>query len=169
VRGLDTLIAAPTGSGKALAGFLVAINSLYRAHAAGEDVSGATRVVYVSPLKALAVDIAQNLERPLLEIGSVAAELGLSPAPVSVAVRTGDTSASERARMLRRCPSLIVTTPNCRWNMALLEQRRQASAVRARDPLTLDRHLTERLRWPLAAAMCTKFIAVAGRRPKRDQ
>jgi DEAD/DEAH box helicase len=127
VRGLDTLIAAPTGSGKTLAGFLVAINSLYRAHAAGEDVSGATRVVYVSPLKALAVDIAQNLERPLLEIGSVAAELGLSPAPISVAVRTGDTSASERARMLRRCPSLIVTTPESLYLLL--------TSVRGRDAL----------------------------------
>src|SRR3954465_809064 len=75
-RGQDTLIAAPTGSGKTLAGFLVAIDALYRAHAAGQDVAGLTRVVYVSPLKALAVDIAQNLERPLAEIASVAVELG---------------------------------------------------------------------------------------------
>src|SRR5438874_9977122 len=67
-RGLDTLIAAPTGSGKTLAGFLVAIDGLYKAHAGGQDVSCVTRVVYVSPLKALAVDIAQNLERPLVEI-----------------------------------------------------------------------------------------------------
>src|SRR3979490_2633346 len=110
-RGLDTLIAAPTGSGKTLAGFLVAIDSLYRAHAAGQDVACATRVVHVSPLKALAVDIAQNLERPLAEIASVAVEMGLEPAPISVAVRTGDTSAAERAQMLRRRPSLIVTTP----------------------------------------------------------
>src|SRR5204863_8881710 len=63
-RGRDTLIAAPTGSGKPLAGSLVAIDQLYKAHAAGQDIAGATRVVYVSPLKALAVDIAQNLERP---------------------------------------------------------------------------------------------------------
>src|SRR3989442_3377798 len=109
--GRDTLIAAPTGSGKTLAGFLVAIDSLCRAHEAGEDVSCATRVVYVSPLKALAVDIAQTLERPLAEIAAVAVELGLEPAPISVAVRTGDTSASQRARMLRRRPSLVVTTP----------------------------------------------------------
>src|SRR5437660_2051933 len=110
-RGLDTLIAAPTGSGKTLAGFLVAIDSLYRAHQAGEDVSCATRVVYVSPLKALAVDIAQNLERPLIEIAAVAVEMGLEPAPISIAVRTGDTSASQRSRMLRQRPRLIVTTP----------------------------------------------------------
>jgi len=110
-RGLDTLIAAPTGSGKTLAGFLVAIDSLYKAHQAGQDISGTTRVVYVSPLKALAVDIAQNLERPLAEIGLTAASMGLEAAPISVAVRTGDTSPSQRAHMLRHRPSLIVTTP----------------------------------------------------------
>jgi ATP-dependent Lhr-like helicase len=60
--GEHTLLAAPTGSGKTLAGFLMAINRLYLAHARGEPVGG-TRVVYVSPLKALAVDIAENLER----------------------------------------------------------------------------------------------------------
>src|SRR5262249_11764791 len=76
-----------------------------------EDISGATRVVYVSPLKALAVDIAQNLERPLSEIASVAIEMGLEPAPISVAVRTGDSSPTQRAQMLRRHPSLVVTTP----------------------------------------------------------
>ena len=75
--GVDTLIAAPTGSGKTLAGFLVAINALYRAHEAGESVSDIAKVVYVSPLKALAVDIAENLDRPLDEIAAVAAELGL--------------------------------------------------------------------------------------------
>jgi ATP-dependent Lhr-like helicase len=125
-RGLDTLIAAPTGSGKTLAGFLVAIDSLYRAHAAGQHVSCATRVVYVSPLKALAVDIAQNLERPLAEIASVAVELGLEPAPVTVAVRTGDTSASERARMLRRRPSLVVTTPESLYLLLTSARGREA-------------------------------------------
>ncbi len=63
--GRDTLIAAPTGSGKTLAGFLVAINSLYLAHQAGADVARGVRVVYVSPLKALAVDVAENLQKPL--------------------------------------------------------------------------------------------------------
>ena len=62
--GADTLIAAPTGSGKTLAAFLVAIDRLYREHDRGVDVSIGTRVVYVSPLKALAVDIGENLERP---------------------------------------------------------------------------------------------------------
>src|SRR3954468_23906656 len=91
-RGRDTLIAAPTGSGKTLAGFLVAIDALYRAHEAGREISGATHGVDAPPPKALAVDIAHNLDQPLMEIASVASELGLSPAPITVAVRTGDSS-----------------------------------------------------------------------------
>src|SRR5918997_3873174 len=94
--GVDTLIAAPTGSGKTLAGFMVAIDSLYRAHEAGHDVSSGARVVYVSPLKALAVDIAENLERPLREIAEVAAELGYDAPELRVGVRTGDTTSGER-------------------------------------------------------------------------
>src|SRR5262249_32669973 len=86
--GSDTLIAAPTGSGKTLAGFLVAIDALYRAHAVGEDVDCGTRIVYVSPLKALAVDVAENLQRPLDEIAGIARESGSTPAPIRVAVRT---------------------------------------------------------------------------------
>ena len=109
--GGDTLVAAPTGSGKTLAGFLVAIDALYRAHAAGEELTGATRVVYASPLKALAVDIHQNLERPLKEIAEVAAELGLAVPPITVAVRTGDTAAGARAAMVKEPPTIIVTTP----------------------------------------------------------
>src|SRR5882724_6657033 len=103
--GHDTLIAAPTGSGKTLAGFLVCIDRLYRAHERGEAVDGVARVVYVSPLKALAVDIAENLQRPLEEIGRVAAELGFDAPRVQVGVRTGDTTGSQRATMLRRPPS----------------------------------------------------------------
>jgi ATP-dependent Lhr-like helicase len=109
--GSDTLIAAPTGSGKTLAGFLVGIDRLYRAHDAGEPVADITRVVYVSPLKALAVDIAENLQRPLAEIAEIALELGLSAPDIRVAVRTGDTPTSQRTAMLRHPPSFVVTTP----------------------------------------------------------
>ena len=111
VSGRHTLVCAPTGSGKTLAGFLAAIDGLYRAHAAGEDIEGLTRVVYLSPLKALAVDVHTNLEEPLAEIAEVARELGHEPAPITVAVRTGDSTSSERQTMLRRPPNLLVTTP----------------------------------------------------------
>ncbi len=109
--GGDTLVAAPTGSGKTLAGFLVAVDALYRAHEAGEDIGGTTRVVYVSPLKALAVDIHQNLERPLAEIAAVAGELGLAVPPITVAVRTGDTPPGARTAMTKKPPTILVTTP----------------------------------------------------------
>jgi ATP-dependent Lhr-like helicase len=106
-----TLVCAPTGSGKTLAGFLAAIDALYRAAEAGECIENATRVVYLSPLKALAVDIHANLEQPLEQIAEVARELGHEPAPITVAVRTGDSTSWERQMMLRRPPNLLVTTP----------------------------------------------------------
>ncbi len=109
--GRHTLIAAPTGSGKTLAAFLVCIDRIYRAHQAGEEPGNGPQVVYVSPLKALAVDIWQNLERPLTEITEAAAELGLTAPDIRVAVRTGDTAQAERAAMLKRPPDFLITTP----------------------------------------------------------
>jgi ATP-dependent Lhr-like helicase len=122
-EGTDTLIAAPTGSGKTLAGFLVAIDALYRAHEAGEDIGGC-RVVYVSPLKALAVDIHQNLQRPLEEIAAVAREMGLDPAPITVAVRTGDTTAGARTAMVKVPPTFLVTTPESLYLLVTAERSR---------------------------------------------
>ncbi|HVW32658.1 MAG TPA: DEAD/DEAH box helicase, partial [Acidimicrobiia bacterium] len=122
--GRDTLIAAPTGSGKTLAGFLVCIDRLYRAHAAGRPVEGRAQVAYVSPLRALAVDIAENLDRPLREIAEVAAELGFDAPELTVAVRTGDTTSSERALMLRRPPNFLITTPESLYLMVTAARSR---------------------------------------------
>jgi ATP-dependent helicase Lhr and Lhr-like helicase len=122
--GRDTLIAAPTGSGKTLAAFLVCIDRLYRAQSDGAPLAEGPQVVYVSPLKALAVDIHQNLEAPLREIAEVAAELGLGSPQVRVAVRTGDTAASERAAMLRRPPNFLVTTPESLYILVTAERSR---------------------------------------------
>jgi ATP-dependent Lhr-like helicase len=122
--GRDTLIAAPTGTGKTLAAFLVCIDRLYRAHETRAEPSGVTQVVYVSPLKALAVDIHQNLEAPLREIAEVAAELGLEAPAIHVAVRTGDTAPSERAAMLRRPPDFLVTTPESMYLLVTAERSR---------------------------------------------
>ncbi len=124
--GADTLIAAPTGSGKTLAGFLVGIDRLYRAHEAGDDIDDVTRVVYVSPLKALAVDIAENLERPLAEIAEVAADLGFDAPEIRVAVRTGDTTSSQRSAMVRRPPSFVVTTPESLYLLVTSDKGREA-------------------------------------------
>jgi ATP-dependent helicase Lhr and Lhr-like helicase len=123
--GEDTLIAAPTGSGKTLTGFLVAIDSLYRAFENGDDLGQATSVVYVSPLKALAVDIHQNLEQPLAEIAAVAAELGLAAPDITVGVRTGDTPASARTAMVSRPPLLLVTTPESLYLLVTAERSRR--------------------------------------------
>jgi ATP-dependent Lhr-like helicase len=122
--GGHTLIAAPTGSGKTLAAFLVCIDRLYRAHEAGEERTSGPQVVYVSPLKALAVDIQQNLEAPLREIAGVAAELGLQAPDIKVAVRTGDTAAAERAAMLRRPPDFLITTPESLYLLVTAERSR---------------------------------------------
>ncbi|HTT91626.1 MAG TPA: DEAD/DEAH box helicase [Acidimicrobiales bacterium] len=122
--GTDVLIAAPTGSGKTLAGFLMAIDQAYRAHQAGEDLHGRTRVVYVSPLKALAVDVQQNLERPLAEIAKAAEELGLGVPPITVSVRTGDTTSSARAAMVKEPPTILVTTPESLYLYLTAERSR---------------------------------------------
>jgi ATP-dependent helicase Lhr and Lhr-like helicase len=122
--GRHTLICAPTGSGKTLAGFLAAIDALYRAHEAGQSIEDATRVVYLSPLKALAVDIHTNLEEPLAEIAEVAEELGFEPAPITVGVRTGDSTSYERQMMIRRPPNLLVTTPESLYLYLTAERSR---------------------------------------------
>src|SRR5262245_46085695 len=102
--GRHTLIAAPTGTGKTLAAFLWAIDSLLRQ---GKALRDETLVLYVSPLKALGNDVQKNLERPLAEL----AKLDPDFPSLRVLVRTGDTRASDRASMLKRPPHILVTTP----------------------------------------------------------
>ena len=137
--GSNTLIAAPTGSGKTLAAFLVCIDRIYRAHEAGADLDDGPQVVYVSPLKALAVDIKQNLERPLAEIAEVAADLGLSVPGIRVAVRTGDTAAAERAAMLKRPPDFLITTPESLYLLVTAERSR-AMVTRAQTVIVDEIH-----------------------------
>ncbi|HUP85793.1 MAG TPA: DEAD/DEAH box helicase [Acidimicrobiales bacterium] len=127
--GQDTLVAAPTGSGKTLSGFLVGIDQLYKAHQRGEDLAERTQVVYVSPLKALGVDIQQNLEQPLREIAAIARhELGLEPPSITVGVRNGDTPASQRQAMLRKPPNFLVTTPESLYLLVTSERGRKVLA-----------------------------------------
>jgi len=108
--GRDVLIAAPTGSGKTLAAFMAAIDALVRQGLAS-GLEDATQVVYVSPLKALSNDIQRNLETPLAGIRAALRSLGLPDVEIRTWVRTGDTPASERQRMHRRPPHIVVTTP----------------------------------------------------------
>jgi ATP-dependent Lhr-like helicase len=142
--GRHTLIAAPTGSGKTLAAFLVCIDRLYRQGGAppcaggspgGSSPRGPT-LLYVSPLKALATDIQQNLEAPLREIAAAAAELGLAAPAIRVAVRTGDTAAAERAAMLKNPPDILITTPESLFLLVTAERSR--SMLRGTQTVIVD-------------------------------
>ncbi|HEX7136335.1 MAG TPA: DEAD/DEAH box helicase [Vicinamibacterales bacterium] len=122
-QGRHTLIAAPTGSGKTLAAFLTAIDDLFQ-EGLRSALPDEVRVVYISPLKALSADIHKNLAEPRRGIRLLAESQGL-PAPlITVAVRTGDTSSSERTAMLRRPPHVLVTTPESLYLMLTAERSR---------------------------------------------
>ncbi len=154
-RGEDTLIAAPTGSGKTLSAFLVCIDRLFReasasrrraqstsdlplfearcdagapapagAPAVAEAAPAGVDVVYVSPLKALAADIQENLETPLREIREIALARGERLPEVRIGMRSGDTPASVRAAMLKRPPQILVTTPESLFLMLTAEKSR---------------------------------------------
>lgn len=106
----DTLISAPTGSGKTLAAFLSAIDDQVQDSLQG-NLPEKTRIVYVSPLKALSNDIENNLRAPLKGIEEELKKTGLPEAGIRVQVRTGDTPSSVRARMTKTPPHILVTTP----------------------------------------------------------
>jgi ATP-dependent helicase Lhr and Lhr-like helicase len=108
--GRNVLVAAPTGSGKTLSAFLAALDELVREGQAG-SLPDETRIVYVSPLKALSNDIESNLAAPLAGIRAELARQGLQDVDIRAVVRTGDTSQTERARMRRQAPHIVVTTP----------------------------------------------------------
>jgi ATP-dependent Lhr-like helicase len=121
--GRDVLISAPTGSGKTLAAFTTALDGLIR-RAAGGPLPDEILVVYVSPLKALTNDVRKNLETPLGELLALAGEQNLNLAPIRTATRTGDTTQSERARMLRKPPHVLVTTPESLYILLTAEKSR---------------------------------------------
>ena len=123
-RGENTLIAAPTGAGKTLAAFLVAIDRLLQKSLEG-SLANETTVVYVSPLKALSTDVNVNLSVPLEGIQERIRARGYSMSPIRTAVRTGDTSASRRAAMLRKPPHILVTTPESLYLLVTAKRSRE--------------------------------------------
>ena len=136
--GDDVLVSAPTGSGKTLAAFLICLDRLVVAGLAGR-LQDQVDVVYVSPLKALSNDIGRNLDTPLAELESLAAERGLPAPGIRTGVRTGDTPASERARMVRRPPHILVTTPESLY-LLLTAERSRAVLTRTRTVIIDEIH-----------------------------
>ena len=142
-EGENTLVVAPTGSGKTLAAFLWSLNSLVERagqqalpiDGAERSTHGGVRVLYISPLKALGVDVENNLRAPLAGIARVAQRLGRDMPDISVGVRSGDTPQSERNRQLRKPPDILITTPE---SLYLMLTSKAAGILRTVDTVIVD-------------------------------
>ncbi len=130
----NALVIAPTGSGKTLAAFLHAIDALISTPPPADPLRRC-RVLYVSPLKALAVDVDRNLRAPLAGITHAAARLGGEAGPVSVAMRTGDTSAQQRRAFLRAPADILITTPE---SLFLLLTSQSRESLRGIETVIVD-------------------------------
>ena len=131
-QGSHALVVAPTGSGKTLAAFLWAIDRLYTESAPGTEQTKhapATRVLYISPLKALGVDVERNLSAPLVGVSRAAERLGLEPPHVSVGVRSGDTPAADRRKLITTPPDILITTPESLFLMLTSAARESLRGV----------------------------------------
>lgn len=138
-RGESTLILAPTGTGKTLTAFLWCLDRLMF-HSLPEisdpeSAAGQARVVYISPLKALAVDVERNLQTPLQQIAPLARSAGVPFRLPEIAIRTGDTPQTERARFRRHPADILITTPE---SLYLLLTSESASALRTVDTVIVD-------------------------------
>ena len=125
--GDNTLVIAPTGSGKTLAAFLWAIDRL--ASGAARPATAGTRVLYVSPLKALAVDVERNLRTPLTGITRIAEHRGLPAPDISVGVRSGDTPPARRRELIAKPPDILITTPESLFLMLTSAARETLAEV----------------------------------------
>jgi ATP-dependent helicase Lhr and Lhr-like helicase len=164
--GRDVLLSAPTGSGKTLAAFLWAIDGLLRDGLAGR-LGAETRVLYVSPLRALSNDIERNLRAPLAELEAAAREAGLHPPPIRAQVRTGDTPPSRRQAMVRSPPHVLVTTPESLY-LLLTSDRGRALLAGVRTVIVDEIHALARdKRGAHLALSLERLEALASRRPQR--
>ena len=132
-RGESTLILAPTGSGKTLAAFLWCLNRLMLTPP--PEKASRCRVLYISPLKALAVDVERNLRAPLAGIANVARARGETVTMPEIAIRTGDTPALERARFLRDAADILITTPESLFLLLTSNSRERLTSV---DTVIID-------------------------------
>jgi ATP-dependent helicase Lhr and Lhr-like helicase len=132
-RGATTLLLAPTGSGKTLTAFLAAIDRLMWSPEPPREAR--CRVLYVSPLKALAVDVEKNLRAPLAGIHAIAQRMRMEVRLPSAFVRTGDTPAKDRARMRRSPPDILITTPE---SLFLVLTSRARELLRSVDTVIVD-------------------------------
>src|SRR6266700_1244795 len=133
-NGDNTLVVAPTGSGKTLAAFLWAIDKLAN-EPPPPDPRLRCRVLYISPLKALAVDIERNLRSPLTGVGHAASRLGLDISDIRVGVRTGDTAADERRELSGKPPDILITTPE---SLFLLLTSKARDGLRGVETVIVD-------------------------------
>ncbi|MDH6127695.1 ATP-dependent helicase [Kitasatospora sp. GP82] len=133
-RQTDVLVVAPTGSGKTLAAFLSALDRLSSTPPPA-DPKHRCRVLYISPLKALAVDVERNLRAPLAGLRQAAVRLGLPEPEVQVAIRSGDTPAADRRRFATHPPDILITTPE---SLFLLLTSASREALRGIDTVILD-------------------------------
>ncbi|HEX4460562.1 MAG TPA: DEAD/DEAH box helicase, partial [Polyangia bacterium] len=164
--GRDTLIMAPTGSGKTLAAFLAGIDALVRRAVKGE-LDDRTRIIYVSPLKALGADVERNLEAPLRGIETTAMRLGTLVPPIRTALRTGDTSQSDRARIIRKPPHVLMTTPESLY--LLLTSDKGRGVLAGAETVILDEihALVGNKRGAHLALSLERLDALCGKRPTR--
>ena len=127
-HGKHALVVAPTGSGKTLSAFLWSIDRLLSS-TRPQDKTKRTRVLYVSPLKALAVDVERNLRSPLVGIRHTAERLGHKVPDVTVGVRSGDTSAADRRKLVSAPPDIVITTPESLFLMLTSQARESLRGV----------------------------------------
>ena len=143
--GANALVVAPTGSGKTLAAFLWALNSLVEREGqtalplsnepSREGAHDGVRVLYISPLKALGVDVENNLRAPLTGIARTAERLGLDVPDITVGVRSGDTPQAERSRQVRKPPDILITTPESAY---LMLTSKAAGILKTVDTVIID-------------------------------
>ena len=153
-RGESTLILAPTGTGKTLAAFLWSLNRLMFAPAPEE--LRRCRTLYISPIKALAVDVERNLQSPLVGIAQAARKLNIEHYTPTVTIRTGDTPSAQRARFLRHPSDILVTTPESLYLLLTSNAREVLGSI---DTVILDEiHADE---WELAHLPARRKMAAS--------